>query len=113
MAIKEGGITMKVLITVITINLLMLFAAHQAQADLITELKNISAEAQLCIEAEDCEDFMMSNPMLVKVLGNPDYVEELLDCNIGTKCYAHLSHATGMVFQASNLALDQMYESIK
>ena len=99
---------MKVLITVITINLLMLFAAHQAQADLITELKNISAEAQQCIEAEDCEDFILSNPMLVKVLGNPDYVEELLDCNIGTKCYAHMAHATGMISEASNIFLDQL-----
>jgi len=71
-------------------------------------LESVIAQADACIAKNDCESFVWDNPMMIEVLGNHKFVQQLDKCKRGSRCYSLNMVATQKSVKAMMSAIDNM-----
>ena len=71
-------------------------------------LESVIAQADACIAKNDCESFVWDNPMMIEVLGNHKFVQQLDKCKRGSRCYSLNMVATQKTIKAAMMAIDNM-----
>ena len=73
-----------------------------ASADSLEQtLMKIEKQADQCIQAQNCTQFVMANPLQIEVMGNPAHVKKLLSgCPMGSVCYSLSARVSQKVIQS-------------